>query len=71
MIELAGQTGVIRLRAFCHPAHRASRRVLEKNGFVRNDPPTRPVEFPNLAPGVQQDALSYVLSLDETASDAG
>ena len=71
MIELAGQTGVVRLHAFCHPEHRASRRVLEKNGFVRDDPPTRPVEFPNLALGVQQDALSFVLSLDETQGDAG
>jgi RimJ/RimL family protein N-acetyltransferase len=40
-------------------AHRPSQRVLEKCGFVLGDPPTRLTEFPNLAPGSQQDALSY------------
>jgi RimJ/RimL family protein N-acetyltransferase len=70
MIEVAGRTGVIRLYALCHPEHGASRRVLEKNGFVRDDPPTRRAEFPNLAPGVQQDALCYALSLDGTKGSA-
>ena len=40
-------------------------------GFVLNDPPTRRAEFPNLAPGVQQDALCYVLSLEEKKGNAG
>jgi len=66
MIDAAGRTGVIRLSAICHPEHVASRRVLEKNGFLRDDPPTRRAEFPNLTPGVQQDALCYVLLLDGT-----
>jgi len=69
MIDVAGQTGVIRVYALCHPEHVASRRVLEKQGFIPDDPPTRPVGFPNLAPGVQQDALCYVLSLDQAKSE--
>ncbi len=71
MIEVAGRMGVIRLDALCHPEHGASRRVLEKNGFARDDPPTRRAEVPNLAPGVQQDALGYVLLLDGTKGHAG
>lgn len=71
MIDVARRTGVIRLSALCHPEHRASRRVLEKNGFVRDDPPTRVTEFPNLSPGLQQDALCYVLSLDAAPAGAG
>ncbi len=59
-LDVASRVGVTRLSAQCHPAHRASQRVLEKCGFVRDDPPTRQVECPNLAPGVQQDALCYV-----------
>jgi len=31
------------------------------------DPPTRRAEFPNLARGVQQDALCYGLSLEENS----
>jgi len=71
VIEVARSTGVVRLSALCHPEHSASRRVLEKNGFVLDDPPTRRAEFPNLAPGVQQDALCYVLPLEEKKGDAG
>jgi [ribosomal protein S5]-alanine N-acetyltransferase len=71
MIEVAGRTGVVRLCAFCHPEHGPSRRVLEKNGFVLDDPPTRSTEFPNLAPGLQQDALCYRLALDGAKHDAG
>jgi [ribosomal protein S5]-alanine N-acetyltransferase len=71
VIEVASSTGVVRLYALCHPEQSASRRVLEKNGFVLDDPPTRRAEFPNLARGVQQDALCYVLSLEEKKGDAG
>ena len=70
MIDVARRTSVIRLSALCHPEHRLSQRVLEKSGFVRDEPPTRPMEFPNLAPGVHQDALCYILALDGTSSDA-
>jgi RimJ/RimL family protein N-acetyltransferase len=70
MIEVAGRTGVIRLRALCHPEHAPSRRVLEKNGFLLDDPPRRRAEFPNLGPGLQE-ALCYVLALDGAKNDAG
>ena len=42
-----------------HPEHRASWRVLEKCGFVREGSWTRQTEFPNLLPGVLQDVLCY------------
>jgi len=64
MIGVARQTGVVRLRALCHPAHQASQRVLEKCGFVIDDPPTRPIEFPNLSPGVSLGARCYLLTLE-------
>jgi RimJ/RimL family protein N-acetyltransferase len=62
---------VIRLYALCHPEHRPSRRVLEKCGFVQDDPATRRAEFPNLSPGIEQDALCYVLAFDPGRGDAG
>jgi RimJ/RimL family protein N-acetyltransferase len=71
MIEAARLTSLIRLLALCHPEHGPSRRVLEKSGFVRDEPPTRRAEFPNLAPGVQQDALCYVFRVDGSTGDAG
>ena len=63
MIDVARQTGVVRLRALCHPDHRASQRVLEKCGFVLDDPPTRPTGFPNLSPGVPLGARCYLLTV--------
>jgi RimJ/RimL family protein N-acetyltransferase len=57
--DLARSLGVTRLYALCHPDHRASWRVLEKCGFVRDRTSTRQAEFPNLAPGVLQDVLCY------------
>ena len=62
MIEVARQTGVVHLRALCHPDHPASQHVLEKCGFVLDDPPTRPTQFPNLSPGVELEALCYLLT---------
>jgi ribosomal-protein-alanine N-acetyltransferase len=70
MLEVARRIGVGRLFALCHPAHRASQRVLEKCGFVRDNPPIRPTEFPNLAPGVQQDAFCYALGLEPDSDQA-
>jgi len=70
MIAVARLTGLAQLYALCHPEHARSRRVLEKCGFVRDDPPTRRTEFPNLAPGVQQDALCYVLGVEGARGDA-
>jgi [ribosomal protein S5]-alanine N-acetyltransferase len=62
MVGVASAIGVERLYALCHPDHRASWHVLEKCGFVRDLAWTRPVEFPNLAPGVLQEACCYVLT---------
>lgn len=71
MIQVAARIGVTRLSALCHPAHDPSRRVLEKCGFVRDDTSTWRVEFPNLAPGVQQEALCYALALETETSQRG
>ena len=63
VVAVARRLGVRRLTAQCHPEHWPSRRVLEKCGFVRDDPPTLLVEFPNLTPGMQQVAACYLLLL--------
>jgi [ribosomal protein S5]-alanine N-acetyltransferase len=67
VIDVARRIGVARLYALCHPQHRASWRVLEKCGFVRDVSWTKQVEFPNLAPGVQQDVLCYAAVFDAEA----
>jgi ribosomal-protein-alanine N-acetyltransferase len=59
MVDLAEAVGVVRLHALCHPAHRASWRVLEKCGFSREATWRGQAEFPNLAPGVRSDLLCY------------
>lgn len=64
MVDMARRIGVARLQAFCHPEHRASWRVLEKCGFVRDGSWTQQAEFPNLAPGVLQEVLCYRVALD-------
>lgn len=61
IVSMAERIGVTQLRALCHPDHAASRRVLEKCGFVW-DRLIEHLEFPNLAPGAPQDALRYVRS---------
>jgi ribosomal-protein-alanine N-acetyltransferase len=71
MIEVAGRVGVTRLSALCHPDHDPSRHVLEKCGFVRDDTTKRQVEFPNLLPGCQQNALCYTLALESQEHHAG
>jgi [ribosomal protein S5]-alanine N-acetyltransferase len=70
VLEIARQLGVTRVFALCHPAHGPSQRVLAKCGFAPDIPPTRQVEFPNLAPGVQQDARCYVVGLGTTEPGA-
>jgi [ribosomal protein S5]-alanine N-acetyltransferase len=62
MVDLAPRVGVARLYALCHPDHRASWRVLEKCGFVRDAAWSRRQEFPNLAPDVQQDVFCYSMA---------
>jgi RimJ/RimL family protein N-acetyltransferase len=63
MVDVAAQIGVTRLFALCHPEHRASQRVLEKCGFVRDDVSKPTVEFPNLSPHVRQEALCYAVAV--------
>lgn len=65
-VELAGQLGVIRLFALCHPDHRASARVLEKGGFEHEGTLRRSTAFPNLDPSALQDAMLYARILDGT-----
>ncbi len=68
MVGLAARTGVVRLQACVHPEHRPSMRVLEKCGFGRDHEWCRRAEFPNLAPGVQQEALCYSIAPGAGAS---
>ncbi len=62
MVDLAREAGVTRLYALCHPDHRASIRVLEKNGFTREGIWRQRGEFPNLTPGVRADVLCHALT---------
>jgi hypothetical protein len=43
--------------------HRVSRRVLEKCGFAQDSTWSQQIEYPNLAPGVRQDAVRYLLQV--------
>jgi RimJ/RimL family protein N-acetyltransferase len=61
IVDIARRIGVAQLTAFCHPAHRASWRVLEKCGFRRDGNWSKPMEFPNLAPGVLQEVRCYTM----------
>lgn len=71
VVGVSRRLGVARLHALCHPHHRASWRVLEKCGFVRDTTWSQQTEFPNLAPGVLQDVLRYGVVLDPAAARAG
>jgi ribosomal-protein-alanine N-acetyltransferase len=64
MVELARQTGVLRLEAVCHVQHRASAHVLEKCGFHCEGVSAAHTEFPNLSPGSRCDVLSYSKRFD-------
>jgi RimJ/RimL family protein N-acetyltransferase len=59
MVALAQQTGVRRLEALCHAEHRASAHIMEKCGFQYEGIERDQLEFPNYAPGVKSDVLSY------------
>ena len=65
MVSVAAGCGVCRLYALCHHAHRASARVLEKNGFTLEGTLRRYAEFPNLSPGVLCDVLCYSAILED------
>ena len=71
MVALAWQLDVQWLFALCHPEHRASMRVLEKCGFIRDTGWTRPVEFPNLEPGRPQDVACFALSRPDLPEEIG
>jgi [ribosomal protein S5]-alanine N-acetyltransferase len=70
MVEVAADIGIRRLYALCHPQHRASWHVLEKCGFERDAGWNRPMEFPNLAPGIAQSVLCYRRGLRRDAPRA-
>ncbi len=59
IVGIASGVGVHRLYALCHPEHRASSRVLEKQAFQLEGTLPRCMEFPNLAVGVPADVLCY------------
>jgi [ribosomal protein S5]-alanine N-acetyltransferase len=59
VVVVARQLGVQRLYALCHPNHQASIRVLEKCGFVFEDPLSGFADFPNLGSGQREDCLRY------------
>jgi len=62
MIDLARMFQLRRLYAICHVNHRASARVMEKGGLVREGVLRRHTVFPNLGP-VACDVLSYAIEL--------
>jgi RimJ/RimL family protein N-acetyltransferase len=68
MASISGEIGVRRLYALCHPDHRASWRVLEKCGFIREGLLRCHSEFPNLAPGEPGDVLCYARVFDGTTT---
>jgi len=63
MVGVAHGVGIRRLYAICHTEHRASWRVLEKCGFLREGVLHQYVEFPNLRPGELSDVFCYALLL--------
>jgi len=71
VVNVARRIGVARLQALCHPEHRASWRVLEKCGFVRDGSWTQRADFPNLAPGGPQDVLCYAATFDVVTRHVG
>jgi len=63
IVTIARALGVRRVQALCHAQHRASWRVLEKNGFAREGLLRRHLVFPNLDLRMPCDVLSYALVL--------
>jgi [ribosomal protein S5]-alanine N-acetyltransferase len=61
IVLTARATGLLRLYALCHAEHRASGRVLEKCGFVREGLLRSCAEFPNLHPSSLEDVLCYAM----------
>jgi ribosomal-protein-alanine N-acetyltransferase len=71
MVDVSRRLDAVRIRALCHPEHRASWRVLEKCGFTRDDSWSKSATFPNLASGSLQRALCYELVLKTSSPHAG
>jgi RimJ/RimL family protein N-acetyltransferase len=65
MVALARRLDVIRLYALCHPAHRASQRVLDKCRFFREGTWQRHSVFPNIDPAEPVDAYCYAIILGD------
>ena len=65
IITIARTLNVHRLYANCHVDHRASWRVLEKCGFMREGILRKYSEFPNLQPGNPLDVFVYSLILSD------
>jgi [ribosomal protein S5]-alanine N-acetyltransferase len=59
MVGLAARLGVESLYALCHADHRASRHVLEKCAFERDETYSHRAEFPNLLPRAPAKVLRY------------
>lgn len=60
MVEIGRGIGLRRLYAICHVDHRASARVMEKGGLVREGVLPRHTVFPNLGPD-RADVLCYAI----------
>lgn len=71
IVRLAPILGIVRLYAMCYPTHRASINVLQKCGFVFEGILRRHAEFPNLAPNVALDSLSFSRVFDQHDSATG
>ncbi|MGH8222482.1 MAG: GNAT family N-acetyltransferase [Woeseiaceae bacterium] len=65
ILGAAARHGERELYALFHPHHAASRRVLEKSGFVFERRLHAHLEFPNFAPGVPADVECYVARPDQ------
>ena len=63
MVDAARTVGPRRLYALCHTEHRASRRVLEKCGFLCEGVLRRHSEFPNVTPGDPHDVFSFATTI--------
>ena len=61
IVGLAQGIGIRRLYAICHIEHRASCRILEKCGFLREGVLRHYIEFPNLRAGELSDVFCYAL----------
>ena len=61
VVHLARQLPLVRLYALCHASHAPSRRVLERNSFIREETLKKHSVFPNLGTAEPQDVCCYTL----------